>query len=81
MPICAAMLNRDVEIKLNDNEECSAGIRVKKGTLCAIESRNNESSFNKRITVTVSIPRSNDVDLLLTIPEIWVEEKTPFWMK
>jgi hypothetical protein len=81
MPICDAELNRDVEIKFNENAECCAGIRVKKGTLCAIESRNKELSFNNFSTVTVSIPRSNGVDLLLTIPDIWVEEITPFWMR
>jgi hypothetical protein len=80
MPIYDAELNRDVEVKLNDNAECCVGIRVEKGTFCIIESRNNESSFNETTTVTVSLPRSNGVVLLLTIPEVWVKERTPYWL-
>lgn len=80
MPIYDAELNRDVEIKLNENAECCAVIRVEKGTLCIIESRNNESSFNETTTVTVSLPKVTPFELLLTIPEVWVKERTPYWL-
>jgi hypothetical protein len=58
-------LNRDVEIKLQ--EDRPAKIRIKKGTLCVIE----DHEFGD---VEISIPRNNGIELVLTIPDYWVDE-------
>jgi hypothetical protein len=68
-----AKLNRDVELHSDHSHvDYFAGIRVKKGTKCYIEDTQNPGCLHT--TVTVSIPRTNGIELLLTIPEEWVDE-------
>jgi hypothetical protein len=66
-------VNRDIELHSDHGHlDYFAGIRIKKGTKCSIETTYNSTSLNP--TVRVSIPRTNGIELLLTIPDVWVDE-------
>ena len=71
-------LNRDVVLHFQNHTDYFAGIRVKAGTFCTVEDQldrgpfGNLESLNSR--VTVAVPRTNGVELLLTIPDSWVDE-------